>query len=64
MESFLEQLAYDSGVGATIGQVQDATSSAYRELGLVYKRDTKENSGKAYPTTPGHFDEPAACDDN
>ncbi len=63
MERFLEQLAYDSGVGSSIDQVQDSASSAYRELGLVYKQDTRFNNGKAYPTTPGHFDEPAACDD-
>lgn len=64
MEAFLELLAYDSGVGAGIEQVQRSDSSAYRELGLVYKQDTNQNNGKAYPSTPGHFDEPAACDDN
>ena len=63
MERFLEYLAYDSGVGITLADVQANGSSAYDELGLVYKKDTKGNSGKAYPSTPGHFDEPAACDD-
>ena len=23
--------------------------------------DVKDNTGSAYPTTPGHFDQPAAC---
>jgi hypothetical protein len=63
MEQFLEMLAYDSGVGSTLPAVQNPTSSAYRELALVYKTDTKDNNGKAYPTTPGHFDEIAGCTD-
>ena len=62
MERFLEQLAFDSGVGSSIADVQESSSSAYRELALVYKFDTKNNSGRAYPTTPGHFDEIAECD--
>jgi len=37
-------------------------TSGYNELALVYNTDVKSNSGTAYPTTPGHFDEPAACD--
>ncbi|MEO6570140.1 MAG: hypothetical protein ABIO83_01190 [Ilumatobacteraceae bacterium] len=61
MEAFIEYLAYDSGVGADLGDVQDGASSAYRELALVYKFDTKDNNGKVYPTSPGHFDQPAAC---
>ena len=62
MLGFLQLLAYDSGAGATIADVLDSSSSAYNELALVYNPDVKSNSGKAYPTTPGHFDEPAACD--
>jgi Ca2+-binding RTX toxin-like protein len=62
MEQFLEKLAFDSGAGSSIADVQESSSSAYRELALVYKFDTKDNSGKAYPTTPGHFDEIAECD--
>lgn len=61
MELFLELLAYDSGVGVSLADVRDGSSSAYGELALVYKQDTKDNNGKAYPTTPGHFDEIAGC---
>ena len=32
-------------------------------LALVYNKDNKAHgSGSAYPSTPGHFDEPGACD--
>jgi Ca2+-binding RTX toxin-like protein len=64
MEGFLETLAYDSGVGTTIADVLNASSSAYNELAFVYKPDVKNNNGQAYPTTPGHFDAPTACDNN
>ena len=62
MIAFLELLAYDSGAGFSLADIQDQASSAYDELALVYTKDVKNNSGKAYPTTPGHFDQPAACD--
>ena len=61
MELFLEYLAFDSGVGISLADVQSEGSSAYAELGLVYKKDNKGNNGKAYPTTPGHFEQPAGC---
>jgi Ca2+-binding RTX toxin-like protein len=63
MEQFLELLAYDSGIGSSLADVRNPSSSAYRELALVYKTDTKDNNGKSYPTTPGHFDEIAGCDE-
>jgi Ca2+-binding RTX toxin-like protein len=34
-------------------------SSGFDELGLVYTRDVRFNSGAAYPDTPGHFVCPA-----
>ena len=61
LQSFLENLAFSLGAGASLADVQNGASSAYRELALVYKPDIKDNSGQAYPTTPGHFDQPAAC---
>ena len=61
MQTFMENLAFTLGVGASLADVQSATSSAYRELALVYNKDVQSNNGSAYPTTPGHFDQPAAC---
>lgn len=52
--TFLQTLAYGSGAGLTQSEVTTAGSSAYRELALVYPGD-KNNHGKAFPTTPGHF---------
>ena len=57
MQGFLERLAYGSGVGASVADVQNPKSSAFRELALVYSKDAKNNSASAYPTTPGHFDQ-------
>ncbi|MDQ3963550.1 MAG: hypothetical protein M3277_06520 [Actinomycetota bacterium] len=56
MIGFLESFAFATGVGTTVANVQDSASSAYREVAIVYRPDLKHNSGKAYPTTPGHFD--------
>ncbi|MEO6651208.1 MAG: hypothetical protein ABIP17_00950 [Ilumatobacteraceae bacterium] len=64
IEAFMELLAWDAGVGISMADVQDGNSSAYEELAFVYKKDIKSNNGKAYPTTPGHFDQPAACNDD
>jgi hypothetical protein len=41
------------GDGAFNPTVRD--SSGFDELGLVYTRDVNQNSGSAYPDTPGHF---------
>jgi hypothetical protein len=38
----------------TASEVTQTGTSAFRELGLVYPGD-KGNSGKAFPTNPGHF---------
>ncbi len=56
MQNFLQQFAYATGAGASLEEVRTPGTSAYRELALVYPEDGKLNSGKAYPTTPGHFE--------
>ena len=61
-QELLQRLAFGTGAGTSLPDVQAATSSAYRELALVYSKDNKNNSGKAYPTTPGHFERPACTD--
>ncbi len=62
MNTFLTLLAYGSGAGRDRNDVTTSSSSAFRELAFVYPSDNKAHgSGKAYPTTPGHFDQPAAC---
>ena len=58
---FEERLAYSLGIGTDLKNVQLGGTSAHRELAMVYKSDVKANSGGAYPTTPGHFDQPVAC---
>ena len=59
MQEFLHTLAYASGAGYTLDEVKTAGTSAFRELALVYPGDNS-NSGRAFPTTPGHFQE-IAC---
>jgi hypothetical protein len=57
-QRFIQNLAYGSGAGTSFANVGVATGSGGREMALVYNADIKENNGKAYPTTPGHFDNP------
>jgi hypothetical protein len=42
--------------------VKSSSSSAFNELALVYQRDVRLNSDKAYPSTPGHFEE-VSCEE-
>lgn len=57
----IEKLAYATGVrtdfdGApTLADVQ-GTGSAKQEAAIVYTKDVKANTGKAFSTTPGHFE--------
>lgn len=57
----LEKLAYVTGARAdfdgapTLGDVQ-AAGSAAREAAIVYTKDLKNNTGKAFSGTPGHFE--------
>jgi Ca2+-binding RTX toxin-like protein len=57
MLNFLEVFAWATGAGTSHANVEDPTSSAYQEVAIVYQKDLRFNSGKAYPTTPGHFDQ-------
>lgn len=56
MQQLLQRIAFGTGAGATLEEAQTSGTSAFRELALVYPGD-KENAGKAYPTTPGHFED-------
>jgi len=57
MIDFIQRWSYGSGVGSSLDDVKASESSAFREVALVYPKDNKNNSGKAYPTTPGHFED-------
>jgi hypothetical protein len=64
MQQFLTSLAWGSGAGRTATDVTTAGTSAYRELALAYSPDYSAHAvGQAYPSTPGHFDDPASCSD-
>jgi hypothetical protein len=64
LNEFLTKLAWASGAGQTLPDVTTQGTSAYRELAFVYTPDMRDHgSGKAYPTTPGHFDDPVSCSD-
>ncbi len=54
MQTLLQKVAYGSGAGLAPDEVLTSGTSAFRELALVYPGD-KGNNGKAFPTTPGHF---------
>jgi Ca2+-binding RTX toxin-like protein len=56
MISFLEQLAYGLGAGPTLTDVRTAAKSGFVDLAMVYTQDIKDNNGKAFSTTPGHFE--------
>lgn len=64
MNDFLTKLAWGSGAGRTATDVTTAGTSAYRELAYAYNPDFNQHAvGPAYPTTPGHFDDPVSCSD-
>ncbi|MFC7614521.1 calcium-binding protein [Actinokineospora soli] len=64
MQTFLTRLVWGTGAGQTAADATTAGTSAFRELALVYSADNKDHgNGKAYPTTPGHFDDPVSCSD-
>ena len=56
----LQAMAYGSGAGESLQEVKTRGTSAFRELGLVYPNDPG-NHGKAFPTTPGHFEKAIDC---
>ncbi|HSV40059.1 MAG TPA: hypothetical protein VLI04_14970, partial [Nocardioidaceae bacterium] len=59
----LNKLAYVTGATAdftgrpVLADVSTPGTSAFRELALVYTTDLKHNSGKAFSSTPGHFED-------
>lgn len=53
----LERLAYATGAGEDLRAVRTADTSAFDNLALVYNQDVHKNNGKAFPTTPGHFED-------
>jgi Ca2+-binding RTX toxin-like protein len=57
-QAFLQQLAWGTGAGRSSTDASTSGLSAYRELALGYPGETDHTSGGAYPSTPGHFDEP------
>jgi Ca2+-binding RTX toxin-like protein len=62
MQTFLQKWAYGVGAGQTAGDVTAAGTSAFVELALVYQSDNNAHgTGPAFPSTPGHFDDPNAC---
>ncbi|HEY3483328.1 MAG TPA: hypothetical protein VGL02_31015, partial [Streptomyces sp.] len=61
-QDFLQRWAHSLGAGQGPADVTTAGTSAYDELALVYQADLQEHgAGPAFPTTPGHFDNPNAC---
>lgn len=59
----LERLAHVTGAAddlagrAVLADVQQPGTSAFREVAIVYTGDLKNNSGRAFSTTPGHFED-------
>jgi hypothetical protein len=63
MLDLLTGLAWMGGAGRSAGDVLQPGTSAYRELAFTYNPDLNgHGSGQAYPSTPGHFDDPVACE--
>jgi len=61
-QSFLQKFAFSVGAGqAGSADITTSGTSGFDELALVYTSDVKNNTGKAYPSTPGHFDSPNSC---
>jgi Ca2+-binding RTX toxin-like protein len=64
IQDFLEKFAWGAGAGQTVSDAVTAGTSAFRELALVYPADNNQHGiGPAYPSTPGHFDDPVSCSD-
>ncbi|AEG45464.1 calcium-binding protein [Isoptericola variabilis] len=61
MKSFLQGVVYAAGAGRAPADASTPGTSAYLELALVEPGQNQHGSGRAFPTTPGHFDKPAAC---
>jgi Ca2+-binding RTX toxin-like protein len=60
MQDFVQKWAYVMGAGQTLtgpNGVLTSATSGFNELAMVYTSDLNANSGAAYPTTPGHFED-------
>ncbi|MDP3713403.1 MAG: calcium-binding protein [Mycobacteriales bacterium] len=61
-QDFLQRWVVGLGAGQAASDATTNGTSAFVELALVYSGVDKDHgSGKAYPATPGHFDNPNAC---
>jgi hypothetical protein len=61
-QDFLQRWVWAQGAGQNQSDAATAGTSAFVELALVYPgSDGAHGSGSAYPSTPGHFDNPNAC---
>lgn len=64
MNEFLTRVAWGSGAGQAFADVTTPGTSAFIELAYTYTEDNNgHGAGRAYPGTPGHFDDPTACTD-
>jgi Ca2+-binding RTX toxin-like protein len=64
LQTFLTKVAWSDGLGRSVTDVSTANTSAFLELAFTYMSDINgHGSGSAYPTTPGHFDDPTSCTD-
>jgi hypothetical protein len=62
MLTFLQQWGYGVGLGQELADVTTAGTSAYEEVAITYQADLNQHGvGQAFPSTPGHFDQPNAC---
>ena len=53
----LERLTFALGGGTSLADVQTPGTGGYREAAIVYTKDLKDNSGRAFSSTPGHFED-------
>jgi Ca2+-binding RTX toxin-like protein len=65
-QAFLQKWVFSLGAGQLATDSANGTAgvgtSAFDELALVYPGgDNAHGSGSAFPSTPGHFDDPNAC---
>ena len=65
-QTFLQKWEFSLGAGQLATDSANGTAgvgtSAFDELALVYPGgDNAHGSGSAFPSTPGHFDDPNAC---
>jgi Ca2+-binding RTX toxin-like protein len=64
MQDFLQKLGWASGAGQSAADVTTQGTSAFREIAISYSEDIRDHAaGPAYPSTPGHFDDPVSCSD-